>query len=107
MGKWAKAKRDTIVREFEAASGDMRGEIEPTFITARTTGEDVLAGEITRDGSTMRVAYRSELDADDVAHVFAVAYLDELTMHHDRGKIATIVLVDQASGAERTIAYPA
>lgn len=106
MGEWATAKRAAIVKTFEAGSGDMRGDVEPVFIERRADRSDAITAELTRTGDTMRIAYRSQLDADDVARVFVIAYLDALTGHHYQRQTRHLVFVDTATGAERTMRYP-
>jgi hypothetical protein len=109
MGTWATATRAAIVKTFEAASGDMRGEVEPIFISLRAGGADVLTGDKTIDGTAMHITYTivdSSLDDHDLVRIFAVAYLDEFTCHYDRGDVATITMRNAASGAERSFSYP-
>ena len=105
MGTWATAKRSEIDAAFEAASGDMRGDVEPVFLVHRDGGEDAVTGEKTIDRTTMNVDYQildPALDDDDVARIFAVAYLDVFTDNYYRDKVATIALRNRATGAART-----
>jgi hypothetical protein len=111
MGTWATAKRAAIVSKFESASGDMRGDVEPVFVMLRRSGADVLKGDKTVDGSTLRVAYTIVddslgLDDADVARIFAVAYLDELVQHYYQSRTKTIELRNTATGATQSFSYP-
>jgi hypothetical protein len=107
MGTWANAKRSEINKTFEAASGDMRGDVEPVFISRRADGQDVITGEKTMDGAVMTVAYQivdGTLDDDDVAHIFAIAYLEVLTDGYYDEKVTTIAMRNSATEATRTFA---
>jgi hypothetical protein len=115
MGTIASAKRSVIDRAFEASSGDMRGNIEPVFISGRPDGKDVATCEVRANGAILEVGFRllgASLDDADFARVFAIAYLDVFTSHYwhnqTRPKLGATSLrfSNQDSGASWTIPYP-
>jgi len=111
MGEWAAAKRHIIIKTFEAGSRDMQGDVEPISIWRRdgSASDPILELSKTLDGDTMRVAYtvkHGPLDAADVERIFMMTYLDELTIHYYRGKVARIVFTDTTGQEpERELLY--
>ena len=115
MGQLANAKRSAIKSAFEAASGDVKGDVEPVFISARATKKDVLRAEVKPIGDTLDVRYwilDDELDDADVARVVHIAYLDVLTSHYWKNKVGGryarthLRLTNADSGSTTTMRYP-
>lgn len=68
--------------DFEAASGDMEGDVEPAFVSRRANGEDVLRLWLVRDGRTLLCRYEildTDLSDQDARGLFVACYLKALT----------------------------
>lgn len=109
MGRFASAPFGDIVRDVEAASGDVVDGTEPVFLTSRATGRDFVEMKKTVEDDTMRVRYQivdPSIDDADVVRMFVVAYLDVFTRHYYQGRVTRLVLVNNESAFTRELDYP-
>jgi len=109
MGEISELGRRLLTHTFESACGDVDGDgMTPFFIFRKEGGKDIVHGTMTINGSTMTCAYTrndAALDAEDVARLFAILYLEVFMMHHYRKEVATIALRDSESGSTRSLHY--
>jgi len=103
-------RRILLAEDFEAASGDMDGEVEPTFLARRSTGEDVVRAWLTQRDRLLQCEYEivdQTLTDADVRWLFAVCYLKVLTNDYLAGDVDTIRFVPRAQPTEHhDIPYP-
>jgi hypothetical protein len=103
-------RRWLFADDFEAASGDMRGDVEPVFISRRATGGDVVRFAVVKDGRTLRCGYDvldEMLSEHDARWLFIASYLKTLTGDHYADQVDIVSFHPLARPSDRVeIPYP-